>query len=256
MRLLRPVWPWRRTQPRPPTLELRTAPPPRLTRACRPVSVARIDLRRATMMFPACTLRLASLLAADAGGKPKAQLVEGKFGKALDAAVTPLAFAGDERYRTPPLTVECWAKLQSKRDFNVLVSSDPKSSSRHWEIYSYAGSGRFAAYLPGYAPAEVVSKKNITDRAWHHLAMTFDGALVRLFVDGKKVHEQAVKPRPGLRSEPGPLSVGQAIDGGNRIGCDGLIDDVRLSRVAREVNGVPAGPLPVDADTVALWRFD
>ncbi|MFO0844044.1 MAG: DUF6797 domain-containing protein [Gemmataceae bacterium] len=204
-------------------------------------------------MFPACLL-LASLT--PAADTPTSRLVEGKFGKALDAAVTPLAFAGDERYRTPPLTVECWAKLQSKRDFNVLVSSDPKSSSRHWEIYSYAGSGRFAAYLPGYAPSEVVSKKNITDREWHHLAMTFDGALVRLFVDGKKVHEQLVKPRPGPRPEPGPLSVGQAIDGGNRIGCDGLIDDVRLSRVAREVNGVPAGPLPVDADTVALWRFD
>jgi hypothetical protein len=204
-------------------------------------------------MFPACLL-LASL--APAFESPTSRLVEGKFGKALDAAVTPLAFAGDERYRTPPLTVECWAKLNSKRGFNVLVSSDAKSSSRHWEIYSYSGNGRFAAYLPGYAPSEVVSKKNIADREWHHIAMTFDGRLVRLFVDGKKVHEQAVIARAGLRPESGPLSVGQAVEGSNRVGCDGLIDDVRLSRVVREVKAAPAAPLAVDADTVALWRFD
>ena len=60
-----------------------------------------------------------------------------------------LVFEGNDRYRKPPLTVECWAKLNSKRGFNVLVASDPKSSAQHWEIYSYAGSGVFSAYLPG-----------------------------------------------------------------------------------------------------------
>jgi type 1 glutamine amidotransferase len=188
--------------------------------------------------------------------KPTVKLVEGRFGKALDAAATPLAFNGDERYRTPPLTVECWAKLRSKRGFNVLVSCDPKSSSRHWEVYSYAGSGAFSAYLPGYRPAEVASKTDICDGRWHHLAATFDGKRVALYADGRKVHEAAITPLPGGKPAPGPLCVGQAIDAGGRIGCDGLIDDVRLSRVIRKINGVPKGPLPLDADTIGLWRFD
>src|SRR5262245_47773215 len=163
--------------------------------------------------------------------RPEARLTEGKFGKALDAAVTPQAFGGDARYRTPPLTVECWARLNSKRGFNVLVSCDPKSSAQHWEIYSYARSGVFSAYLPGYEPSEVLSKQNICDRKWHHVAMTFDGKQVRLHVDGKLVREQAVKPRAGMKTVPGPLSIGQAIDGSNRIGCDRAIDEVRISRV-------------------------
>jgi hypothetical protein len=196
--------------------------------------------------------------AAPPGGRvvPEARLVEGKFGKALDAASTPQAYGGDERYRTPPLSVECWARLDSKRGFNVLVSCDPKSSSRHWEVYSYARSGAFAAYLPGSEPAEIVSKKNICDGRWHYLAMTHDGKVVRLYVDGHLVREQAVRPRAGLKPVSGPLSVGQAIEGTQRIGCDGRIDDVRISRIARAITGVPAGPLPVDAQTVALWRFD
>ncbi len=187
--------------------------------------------------------------------RTSAKLVEGKFGKALDASSTPLAFGGDLRYRTPPLTVECWAKLYSKRGFNVLVSSDPKSSAQHWEIYSYLRSGAFSAYLPGYEPAEIVSKTNVCDGKWHYLAMTFDDKQVALFVDGKKVREQAVKAKPGLRPLPGPLSIGQAVDGSLRIGCDGLIDDVRLSRVVRPI-ALPTAPLPVDAQTIGVWRFD
>lgn len=192
---------------------------------------------------------------ASAQPKPAARLVDGKFGKALDASVTPLAFGGDERYRTPPLTVECWAKLYSPYAFNVLVSSDAKQSSRHWEIYSYTSKGTFSAYLPGYEPSEILSKKPICDNKWHHLAMTFDGKEVRLYVDGILVREQVVKPKAGLKPIAGPLSVGQAIDGSSRVGCDGVIDEVRLSRIVRKIE-VPTAPLKVDADTTALFRFE
>src|SRR5439155_8486782 len=85
-------------------------------------------------------------------------LVEGKFGKALDARATPVVVDGSERFRKPPLTVECWANLHSKTGFNVLVASDHKTSGEHWEIYSYVGSGAFSAYLPGMNPSEIISK--------------------------------------------------------------------------------------------------
>lgn len=189
-------------------------------------------------------------------GAPEPALVEGKFGKALDAARTPLAFGGDHRYRTPPITVECWAKLNGRRGFNVLVSCDDKASARHWELYTYDRTGRLAVYVPGYEPSEVVSKTDVCDGKWRYLAFTFDGKSVTLFADGKAVHTQAIKPRAGMKPKLGPLCVGMAIDGDGRIGCDGVIDDVRLSRIVRPIKGVPAAPLAVDADTTALWPFD
>jgi hypothetical protein len=205
----------------------------------------------------ACVLvLLAGVAWADEGKKIEPRLVEGKFGKALDVSSTPLAFGGDQRYRTPPLTVECWVKLTDKRTFNVFVSCDPKSSSRHWEVYSYARSGAFAAYLPGYEPSEIVSKKNVCDGKWHYLAFTHDGKVVKLYVDGELVREQAIKPRKDGMPKDGPLSIGQAIDGDVRIGCDGVIDDVRISRVIRDVSKVPTAAAKVDADVIALWRFD
>ena len=85
---------------------------------------------------------------------------------------------------------------------------------------------------------------------------THDGKAVRLFVDGKNVKEQAVAYRPEAKPIPGPLLIGGAYVGDQHIGCDGLIDDVRLSSMARRITGVPAGPLPADARTVGLWRLD
>lgn len=185
----------------------------------------------------------------------KLALVEGRFGKALNARATPTSVEGAERFRKPPFTVECWAKLNGKEHFNVLVSSDPKNSGRHWEIYGYAGSGAFSAYLPGYEPAEVQSKTPIVDGKWHYLAVTFDGKSAVLYVDGKKVHAQAVTEK-GAKAVDGPLFFGQAVAGDHRVGCDGLIDEVRISNVIREIDGLPTKELPQDPATVGLWRFD
>jgi type 1 glutamine amidotransferase len=183
-------------------------------------------------------------------------LVTGKFGKALDASSAPVEVNGNDRFRTPPLTVECWAKLNSKNGFNVLVAADPKTSANHWEIYSYAGSGAFSAYLPGKQPSEIVSKVDICDKQWHYLAMTHDGKTVTLFVDGKLVLAQRITRRPKLKPDPGPLTIGAAQEGKARIGCDGLIDEVRISSVIRKITGVPKAPLPLDLETVGQWRFD
>lgn len=186
----------------------------------------------------------------------KLELVPGKFGKALDAQATPTSVEGSDKYRQPPLTVECWVKLKEKQSFNVIIASDPKSSARHWEIYSYAGSGSFSAYLPGYEPSEIVSKRNIVDGFWHFVAMTFDGKIVRLFVDGKRVLEQPVTLKKGLQPVNGPLMLGQAVEADQRIGCVGLIDDVRISNVIRSSAAMPDRALPHDPQTIGLWRFD
>ena len=183
-------------------------------------------------------------------------ITAGKFGKALDARTSPALVEGDTRFRQPPLTIECWAKLNSKKEFNILVASDSKSSSLHWEIYSFAKTGYFSAYLPGMQPSEIVSETDICDGKWHYTAMQYNGNIVRLFVDGKKVAEQTVKAKPGLGPQPGPLTIGMVLFGKNRIGCDGLIDDVRISNSIRPIKGIPQKPLILDPDTVGLWPFD
>ncbi|HMP17708.1 MAG TPA: hypothetical protein PKD72_11840, partial [Gemmatales bacterium] len=59
-----------------------------------------------------------------------------------------------------------------------------------------------------------------------------------------------------LSPKPGYLCIGMAIDGNARIGCHGLIDDVRLSRTVREIRQKPEAPALLDPLTLGLWTFD
>jgi len=171
------------------------------------------------------------------------------FGKALSGG---RVVEGKPEYRALPLTIECWAKLESKQGFNILVASDPKASAEHWELYSYAGSGAFSVYQPGRG-GEFKSDVNICDGQWHYLAAVLEPARVRLFVDGKLALDKPAKPMSGV-PVPGALALGQLAEG--TLGCDGLLDDVRMSRGVREIVGVPKEPFRLDDRTIGLWNFD
>ena len=184
--------------------------------------------------------------------KQEGKLVPGRFGNALDSSGGGMLLAGDDAWREAPVTVEAWAKLRSAANFNVIVASDTKASGAHWEIYSYAGAGDFSAYLPGQG-GEIRSGVKICDDAWHHLAMVLEKERVRLFVDGKLVKEQAVQPR-ARAAVPGELGIGRTVEEG--IACDGLIDDVRISRGVREIAAAPAAALVRDDATLGQWPLD
>ena len=177
----------------------------------------------------------------------------GKVFRTSGRAAHWAAAAPRTEYDTPPLTVECRARINSKDGFNVLVLNRDKESHRHWELYSYAGTGFFSAYLPGYAPAEVKSERFIADGKWHDLAMTFDGEHVALFVDGEQVADSAVQAKGALGDEAeGALYFGTYPP--HSIGCDGAIAEVRISNTIREV--ADGQSFEADAHTIGLWRID
>jgi Concanavalin A-like lectin/glucanases superfamily/Hydrazine synthase alpha subunit middle domain/WD40-like Beta Propeller Repeat len=179
---------------------------------------------------------------------------EGRFGTTAVTRDAPLLAGANEAYRQFPLTVECWAKLDGKSGFNILIANEPKSSGTHWEVYSYVGSGFFSAYFPGYAPGEVKSSVDITDGRWHYLAMVSDGARVRLYVDGRQCADVPIARLPDPPPQPGPLAFGQLAEGG--LGCDGMVDEVRISRTLRDPTVVPEAPFACDAETIGLWHFE
>ncbi len=178
---------------------------------------------------------------------------EGKFGAALDARRGAASAAHDPIYDRRPLTVECWARLDGQAGFNILVASNSKESADHWELYTYAGAGDLSLYLPGCSPAEIRSGVDVVDGKWHHLAAAFDDQLARLYVDGRMVHETSlVRVRSG--GATAPLHFGGYPP--HNIGCEGLVDEVRISTGLRAIDGLPEAPPTVGASTLGLWRFD
>jgi len=88
------------------------------------------------------------------------------FGQALAGGVL---VEGKPAYHELPMTVECRAKLNSARGFNILVASEPKKSAEHWELYSFSGTGVFSVFQPGVAGACRARQTSATANGTHSL---------------------------------------------------------------------------------------
>lgn len=156
-------------------------------------------------------------------------------------------------YGQRPLTAECYARLNSRKGYNILLANEPKKSTTHWELFTLPESGLLSAYLPGCQPDHVRTTVNVADGKWHHLALVLEEQRARLFADGKLAGEQAFTRRNGERVA-GSLVIG-ALDG-DGIGCTGELLWVRMSNIAREIGTLSAAVPAADAATIGLWRFD
>jgi hypothetical protein len=190
----------------------------------------------------------------------QAAAAEGRFGQALAVGERYAVAERNPIYFVVPMTVECWAKVgaaagpdKARSSPTILLANEPRHSQTHWELYAQKDSGVLAAAMPGWDAKEVLSKQTIVDGRWHHVAMVFDGKSLRLYCDGAEVASAPVKkvaPYP----DTGPLTFGHLP--GVEANHDLLLDEVRISRVARPVGKPADAPFQPDADTIGLWHFD
>jgi hypothetical protein len=83
-------------------------------------------------------------------------------------------------------------------------------------------------FIGRVAPLPLVSESVITDGAWHHIGLVWDGSNRTLYVDDVEVaKDTAALPYP-LKSSDGGLHIGtgKAMEPGTY--WSGLIDDVRI----------------------------
>lgn len=189
------------------------------------------------------------VLTPSAQGVPEPQ--EGAFGQALDARKGAVVMPADVAYRTMPMTVECRVKLLGKEQYNILIANETKASATHWEIFTTPGDGTLHAYVPGRTPDHVHTTVPIVDMQWHWVTMVMEENRIRLFVDGEEKVNQPVTISNDKTVE-GPLAIGSLAEGG--FGCNGLIDEVRVSRGIRKVE-VPGAEFEPDDTTTCLWHF-
>jgi len=175
------------------------------------------------------------------------------FGKALKGG---LIVDGKPDWRNPPITVECRVRLSDASSYNILVASDTKESSAHWEIFSMNSTGALTVYLPGATPDHVRSEKVITDNKWHAVAMQYAADNVKLWVDGEIVADQAITLNPNRQIVPGGLAFGQLVEG--QFGMRGAIDEVRIrSGIHDDLKNNNDPPIEAGAkEEIGYWNFD
>jgi YD repeat-containing protein len=174
---------------------------------------------------------------------------EGKYGSALE-------FNGESDYLSIPdsselgltkaFTLEAWVKPSDVRTNAPLIE---KQTKEFYAYQLYAGS-KYTAGVPegrtseaDWASEAVTAKEALPTNTWSHVALTYDGEKIRIYVNGKLISTAAGGK---VQTSSGALWIG-----GNQFShyFKGTIDEVRLYNQA-----LSEGQVGKDTETaIGLW---
>jgi hypothetical protein len=147
----------------------------------------------------------------------------GKYGGAL-------SFDGTNDYVTVPdsasldlgstMTMEAWVRPTASSGWRtVLLKESPTDLA--YALYSASGTNRPSVWVDG---ASSVGTAALTTSAWSHVAATYNGSRLRIYVNGTLRTDKAV-------TSPVPVTSGPLKIGGNAIWGEwfaGQVDEVRI----------------------------
>ena len=127
------------------------------------------------------------------------------------------------------LTISAWMKAD---DFGIpdarLVSkaTGVNEVDHYWMVSTFRNNSIRFRLKSGGSTTTLISNKNvITAGVWHHIAVTYDGDMMRIYVDGSEVG--STKKSGAINTNSSVLAAIGAQPQGDKL-FDGLIDEVRL----------------------------
>src|SRR6476659_1343309 len=165
---------------------------------------------------------------------------EGKYGKALEfdgEYDSVVVLDDDELDLADGFTVETWVQPDVSLKWEPVVT---KWAINGWNYNYQLGAGSETPGVPmgivydsGWTWKGVNATKALSTGTWSHLALTYDGEDLRLYVNGALVDTEAAS---GLEEGEGDLVIG----GGSSLygAFDGKIDEVRIYNQPRDVAGL------------------
>ena len=150
----------------------------------------------------------------------------GKYGPALSfngtSAWVTIADAAS-LHLTTGMTLEAWVRPTSGSGWRTAILKE-MAGGLAWSLYTANNASRPVGYAHVGGDIPVTGTAAVPLNAWTHVAVTYDGAALRLFVNGTQV--SATDLAGALPASTNPLRIG-----GNSVWGEyfkGLIDEVRI----------------------------
>lgn len=161
---------------------------------------------------------------------------------ASDAANTAVVLNGSTQRVTVPasggafgaasFTIEAWIKTSTTNKYSAILDRDDGNTQRAWQfrIEQTTGKLQFLRVMDGAGTVSVVSVISsavVADGMVHHVAATYDGTTIRVYVDG--VESGSAAAAGGIRSAPGyGLTIGRSGSSSSNGETDfnGTVDEV------------------------------
>ena len=127
---------------------------------------------------------------------------------------------------TTAMTLEAWVRPNTLSWRTVLLKERPGGLA--YALYSSSDNNRPMAEIAAATGGETRGLASLTSAAWSHLATTYDGATLRLYVNGTQVGTRAISG--AITTTSNPLRIGGNVPWGEYF--SGLIDDVKINNRA------------------------
>jgi PKD repeat protein len=125
---------------------------------------------------------------------------------------------------TSGITLEAWVYPTAVDGWRSVIFKPNGSSGLCYVLQGSSGQyGSVPSFGLSIAPANVLASTSLATNTWSHLAATYDGATMRLYVNGTEVANQAQTGAVAASSDP--LTIGGNSSGNNFAGT---IDEVRI----------------------------
>ena len=127
------------------------------------------------------------------------------------------------------MTLEAWVRPTSVDGWRTVVLKETDGGLSYSMYANDADANKPAGYVRiGSNEEKIRAKKRLSNNAWAHIAVTYDGTTLRFFLNGEEVE---------TRTEAGAIkaSNGKLRIGGNQVWGEwfrGQMDDVRIYNVA------------------------
>jgi len=156
------------------------------------------------------------------------QWVDGKFGKALEFdGVDDFVEVADapELRLLNGATIMVWGFVRSGGHASwprFIHKADTTGGTGGWEVLLDRAAGDAVRVCVGGACNSYIP---LSSESWHHVAVTFDEAMVKVYVDGELVGEND-QPGPSVDTPDLSVFIGNSFNGERQY--QGIIDEVKV----------------------------
>lgn len=154
-----------------------------------------------------------------------------------------------------PFTIEGWLRAEEFRERQGFIT---KTENSEFGLFVSRGRADFLVHLGGRYLTASSAEEALEPGRWHHLAGVFDGAELRVYVDGARAGSRKGSGR--RRTNELALHFGADVrgDGSGESFCPCELDELRVSSIAR-YDGErfePARRHEPDEHTLLLYAMD
>ncbi|UXX79961.1 BspA family leucine-rich repeat surface protein [Reichenbachiella carrageenanivorans] len=165
--------------------------------------------------------------------------------------VPQLKFAGTNNY-----TISTWVKIEAHTDPLIIGSSFQSGSNSSWELIINA-SNKLIAYRH-HTPYSMISNASINVGEWTHVAMTYDGTNLSIFINGV-LDKSAVFANSQVTGPDVLFGARYDNTGQPELFFKGQMDEMQIWNVARSAAEIQADrytTFPKHPNLIGYWNFD